>query len=137
MRELQRPRLWLGLWIAMLVVVVVVSLVQPPDLQVRLPRHADKIEHLLAYAALAFAGLQLFASRPALVAVACGLVTLGIGLEVAQGLLVPAVRSMDWRDAVANSLGVAFGLAPARTRMAVLLQRWEQRAGRAHPRISG
>ena len=44
MRELQRPRLWLGLWIAMLVAVVVVSLVQPPDLQVRL-QHLDQAGH--------------------------------------------------------------------------------------------
>ena len=123
MRVLRRPRLWLGIWLVLVGVVIVLSLIPPPDLPVPLPRHADKIEHLLGYAALAFAGLQLFAARSALVTVACGLVVLGVGLEVAQGLLVPTVRSMDWRDAVANTLGVLLGFAPARTRLATLLLR--------------
>jgi VanZ family protein len=123
MRPLRRPWLWLGVWIAMLVAVVVLSLVPPPDLQVPLPDNADKVEHLLAYAALAFAGLQLFGSRAALVWMAIGLVTLGVGLEIAQGALVPAVRRMDWLDAVANTLGVFLGMAPLRTQLATLLLR--------------
>lgn len=127
MRPLRRPRLWLGVWIGMLAVVIVLSLVRPPDVQVQLPDNADKVEHLLAYAALALAGLQLFASRSALVWMVFGLVALGVGLEIAQGTLVPAVRSMDWLDAVANTLGVLLGVAPVRTRWATLLLRWERR----------
>lgn len=123
MRPLRRPRLWLGIWFAMLAAVIVLSLVPPPDMQVPLPDHADKAEHLLAYAALAFAGLQLFGSRAALAWMAVGLVALGVGLELAQGTLVPAVRRMDWLDAVANTVGVMLGVAPLRTRWATLLLR--------------
>ena len=123
MRALRRPRLWLGVWIALVIAVIALSLIPPPDLQVRLPRNVDKVEHLLGYALLAFVALQLFAARRVLVGVACGLIVLGVGLEIAQGWLVPAVRSMDWRDAVANTLGVLLGFAPARTRWATLLLR--------------
>lgn len=107
----------------MLAAVIVLSLIPPPDLQVRLPRNADKVEHLLAYAALAFGALQLFARRRVLAAVACGLVVLGVGLEIAQGWLVPEVRSRDMLDAVANTLGVLLGFAPVRTRFATVLLR--------------
>lgn len=127
LRPLRRPRLWLGVWVAMVVAVIVLSLVPPPDVTLELPRHADKVEHLVAYAALAFFALQVFASRVALVWVGVGLIALGVGLEVAQGTLFAAVRMMDWRDAVANSIGVLLGFAPARTRWATLLLRWERR----------
>lgn len=126
MRALRRPRLWLGVWIVMLIAVIVLSLIPPPDLQTQLPRNIDKVEHLLAYAALAFVALQLFANARVLAIVAIGLIALGIGLEIAQGSLVPHVRTMDWHDAVANTLGVLLGFAPARTRLATLLQRWER-----------
>ena len=129
MRPLRRPRLWLGVWLAMVAAVIALSLIPPPDLQVRLPRNADKVEHLLAYAALAFFALQLFVSRRMLVGVACGLIALGVGLEILQGSLVPDVRSMDWQDAVANTLGVLLGFAPARTRLATVLLRWERGGG--------
>lgn len=129
MRPLRRPRLWLGVWLAMVAAVIALSLIPPPDLQVRLPRNADKVEHLLAYGALAFFALQLFVSRRLLVGVACCLIALGVGLEIAQGSLVPDVRSMDWQDAVANTLGVLLGFAPARTRLATVLLRWERRGG--------
>lgn len=127
LRPLRRPRLWLAAWVAMVLAVIVLSLVPPPDVTLQLPRHADKVEHLLAYAALAFGALQLFASRLMLAWVGVGLVLLGIGLEVAQGTLFSAVRMMDWRDALANAAGVGLGLAPFRTRGATMLLRWESR----------
>lgn len=129
MRDLRRPRLWLALWLGMVAVVIVLSLVPPPAVTLELPRNSDKVEHLLAYAALAFAGLQLFAGRRALLVLGVVLVALGVGLEFAQGWLVPDIRQMDWQDAVANACGVLVGLAPARTRAATWLLRWERRGG--------
>lgn len=127
MRPLARPRLWLGLWIAAIVVVIVLSLIAPPPLPFDPPRNFDKFEHLLAYGALAFGAVQLFARRSALVLSATGLVTLGIALEFAQGWLVPGLRQMDAADALANTLGVALGMACAATPLAHLLQRLEAR----------
>lgn len=123
MRALRWPRWWLGAWIALVLAVIVLSLIPPPDMQVQLPRNIDKVEHMLGYALLAFAALQLFAAPRVLVGIACGLVALGVGLEIAQGMLVPEVRTMDWHDAVANTFGVLLGFAPARTRLATLLLR--------------
>ena len=129
MRALRRPRLWLSVWLGMVLAVIVLSLVPPPAVAMELPKNSDKVEHLLAYAALGFAGLQVFSGRAALAALGLGLIALGVGLEVAQGVLVPAIRQMDWQDAVANACGVLLGLAPARTRAATWLQRWELRRG--------
>lgn len=132
MRPLRWSRLWLGVWIAALAVVVVLSLVPPPAMAVQLPRHADKVEHFLAYAALAAMAVQLFASRAMLLWAAIGLATLGIVLEVAQGQLVPEIRQADWRDAVANTLGVIAGFSLLRTRATHALRWLEARlsAGR-------
>lgn len=131
MRALRRPRLWLAVWLGMVAMVIVLSLVPPPDMAMTLPKNSDKVEHLLAYAALAFAGLQVFCGRRALWVLGVSLVALGVGLEVAQGVLVPAIRQMDWHDAVANACGVLLGLAPARTRAATWLLRWEWHDGGA------
>lgn len=127
MRPLVRPRLWLWLWIAAILVVVVLSLIALPPLPFDPPRNFDKLEHLLSYAALAFGAVQLFARRSALVFAAAGLVALGIALELAQGWLVPSLRQMDAADALANTLGVALGIACAATPLAHVLQRLEAR----------
>ena len=70
------------------------SLIPPPDLQVRLPRNADKAEHLLAYGALAFFALQLFVSRRLLVGVAWLVMYAAVVLTVLTGLdyVVSAMR---------------------------------------------
>ncbi len=127
MRPLRWPRFWLGLWIAAILAVVALSLIPPPPMPFEPPRNFDKLEHLLAYAALAFCAVQLFAQRHALVLAATGLVALGIALEFAQGLLVPGLRQMDAADALANTLGVALGMACAATPLARTLQRLEAR----------
>lgn len=109
LKPLQRPRLWLGLWWLAIAMVVVVCLIPAPDLPT-VPHNADKLEHLLAFALLAAAAVQLFATRRALLAVGCGLVLFGIAIELAQGTFT-STRSMDAWDAVADALGVLIGLA--------------------------
>ena len=75
---------------------------------------------------LAACAVQLFSGRRALAFAALGLVVLGIGIEIAQGLLT-TTRAADPRDAVANTLGVALGMATVLTPWRHLLLRWERR----------
>lgn len=120
-KPLRRPSLWLGLWLLAVAIVCVASLVPPPAME--LPRHGDKVEHLLAYAILAAAAVQVFRPGRFLLGVGLALVLMGIGLELAQGALT-ATRMADPADAVANSAGVLLGLATVRLRLRdVLLRR--------------
>lgn len=66
----------------------------------------DKAEHASAYLALTLAGLALFGPSTAL---AGGIWLLGIAVELGQAAM-PFGRTGDWRDAVANSVGLAAGL---------------------------
>ena len=125
MKPFRHPRLWLGLWALAVAVVIAVCLMPPPPLP-PLPDNSDKVEHLLAYFVLAACVVQLFASRRALLLAAVGLVVLGIGIEIAQGLLT-TTRAADPRDAVANTLGVVLGMATVLTPWRDLLLRWEKR----------
>lgn len=124
LKPLRRPRLWLGLWIAAIVGLIVVCLV-PLDSLPPLPANSDKVEHLLGYFLLAAAAVQLFGSRRALSLSAVGLIALGIGVEIAQGYT--AYRSSDPADALANTLGVLLGMATAVTPWRDLLLRMEKR----------
>ena len=125
LKAFRRPRLWLGLWVLAILVVIAVCLLPSPALP-PLPDNSDKVEHLLAYFFLAAVAVQLFAERRALWIVAIGLVALGIGIEVAQGLLT-TTRAADPRDAVANTLGVLLGMATVLTPWRDLLLRWDKR----------
>lgn len=124
LKPLRRPRLWLGLWIAAIVGLIVVCLV-PLDSLPPLPENSDKVEHLLGYFLLAAAAVQLFGSRRALSLAAFGLVALGIGVEIAQGFT--AYRSSDPVDALANTLGVLLGMVTVLTPWRDLLLRIEKR----------
>lgn len=108
LKPLQRPWLWLGLWWMAVALVVVLSLV-PPPMSMPVPPHGDKIEHLLAYAALSASLVQLVRQGPALVLGGAGLVLLGLALEWAQASLT-TTRQAEAADALANTLGVGLGL---------------------------
>ncbi|WP_147208545.1 VanZ family protein [Pseudoxanthomonas taiwanensis] len=101
-------------------VVCVASLTPPPPME--LPRHGDKVEHLLAYAALAAAAVQVFRPGRALWAAGIGLVLMGVALEFAQGALTQT-RMADPADALANTAGVLLGLGTRLTRWRDLLLR--------------
>lgn len=112
LKPLRHPRVWLGVWLAAVLTVVVVCLIPPPALA--LPPGGDKLEHLLAYFLLAGSAVQLFRSGRALAGIGAALVLMGIGIEFAQGALT-ATRMADPADAVANTIGVLAGLATALT----------------------
>ncbi len=120
LKPLRRPWLWAGLWWLAVGVVVVLSLTPPPPME--LPRHGDKIEHLLAYAALAAAAVQVWRPGRPLLLAGLGLVLMGVLLEFAQGALT-ATRQADPFDALANTLGVGLGMLTALTPFSDLLPR--------------
>ncbi|MGH8027792.1 MAG: VanZ family protein [Pseudoxanthomonas sp.] len=124
LKPLRRPRLWLGLWVAGIVALIVVCLI-PLDALPPLPENSDKAEHLFGYFALSAAAVQLFAGRRALMFSTIGLIALGIGIEIAQGFT--AYRSSDPADALANTLGVLLGMATVLTPWRDLLLRLEKR----------
>ena len=129
LKPLRRPRLWLGLWWCGVVAVVLCSLV-PAFLLPEVPQGGDKLEHFSAYALLAAAAVQLFTPRRALVRAGIGLVALGIGLEIAQGLFT-TTRQMDVYDALANTLGVTAGLLTVLTSWRDALLRADRRPASA------
>lgn len=118
MRALRWPRFWLGLWLLAIAMVVVLSLIAPPESPVPTPRHFDKLLHFAAYFALAFAAVQLFGRWRVLIAIGLALILLGIAMEWAQATLVPHLRMLDAWDALANAVGVLAGLATAFTPLA-------------------
>lgn len=125
LKPLRRPRLWLSLWWLAVVVVTVACLLPARDLP-PVPPGADKIEHFLAWFALAASAVQIFRPRRALWRAAIGLVALGIAIELVQGALT-ASRATDPWDVVADTLGVAAGFAIAWTPLRDLLLRIEAR----------
>lgn len=125
LKPFRYPRLWLGLWVLAMGVVIAICLMPAPALP-PLPDNSDKVEHLLAYFVLASCAVQLFAGRRALMFAALGLVALGIGIEIAQGLLT-SDRAADPRDVLANATGIMLGMATVLTPWRDLLLRWEKR----------
>ncbi|KRG68381.1 hypothetical protein [Pseudoxanthomonas dokdonensis] len=125
LKPFRHPRRWLGLWLAAVTTVIVLSLVPPPPLP-PLPSGSDKLEHFSAYFLLAAGAVQLFA-RPRVVC-ACGLalVLMGVALEFAQGAYT-STRMQDGWDAVANSIGVIAGIATVLTPWRDALLRWQRR----------
>ncbi len=125
LKPLRRPRLWMALWSAAVAVVVVGSLLPPQDIP-NTPPGADKLQHFIAYAALAAGAVQLFARRLALLSACVCLTLLGIALEVMQSRMGLG-RAMDVRDALANTIGVLIGLATLFTPLRDTLLRFDRR----------
>jgi VanZ family protein len=128
LRDFQRPRVWLALWAAMILAVIVGSLLPARELPPMPFDNFDKVEHLLGYAVLSAYAAMLFARMRAQALAAAGLVALGIGIELAQAALT-ASRQADPVDAMVNTLGVLAGLALVlrSPRWACLLQRFDAR----------
>jgi VanZ family protein len=107
MLPLRHRRVWVVLSAVLVAATAYASLVPhlplPP-----VPAGFDKLEHFTAYCALAvwFTGLY---PRTRYWRVVAGLLTLGAGIEVAQGVMQLG-RSAELLDMIANAAGVGVGL---------------------------
>ncbi|WP_313254037.1 VanZ family protein [Stenotrophomonas acidaminiphila] len=124
-KPLRHLPFWIGLWALAVLGVTVVCLIPSPPLP-PLPENGDKAEHLIAYFLLSASAVQLFRRGRTLLAVGLALVAMGACIEFAQGALTDT-RSADPLDALANTLGVAAGLATMFTPLRDLLLRLQPR----------
>ena len=123
---LRHPWVWLGLGWTFIVCAITLSLI--PGQKLPHTGVSDKFEHALAYALLTlwFAGIY---PRSSYWRVGIGMFALGIAVEIAQGAM-PFGREMDFRDVVANSIGIALGLVTAYVGLGGWAQRIEAWARR-------
>jgi hypothetical protein len=101
---------WLALWAVGWIVCVVLSLGPAVPGAVPLFPHADKLNHALAYAALAWWAMGCFATTAGRRRAMLSLLMLGAAMEWAQGAFT-VDRQRDGLDLVANAVGVGLGTA--------------------------
>lgn len=122
MRELRLPLLWRALGWLMLVGLVVIMAMPTPAVDINLKR-PDLYIHVLVFALLGGWTAQIYRRAAPLLWRGLGLIAFGMSTEVMQALI--PWRSADWDDVLANSLGVALGLAIAPTPLGRIVQRIE------------
>ena len=125
MREFAKPSLWLGIWIFGWVLCIVLSMITPPDISMDIS-NGDKIGHFVAYGTLAAWAVMIFRQSRGWWLSAFGLIVLGIALEFAQGYFT-SNRMMDWRDALADIIGVGLGLCVCLLPMQNMLLKLDQK----------
>ena len=106
----QAMRLLRTLWLAAIVIVVVGSLLPSNSAPMRALDElhvSDKLEHVGAYALLAFLP-AIHEQRRFIIAAAIGAVLLGIGLEFGQ--LLTGWRDFEVGDMIADAVGVCSGV---------------------------
>jgi hypothetical protein len=101
-------KVWIALWLFGWALSVVLSLGPPLPGATPLFPHADKLNHALAYGALAWWAMGCFASNAGRRRALLGLLVLGATMEWAQGAFT-ADRQRDALDIVANAVGVGMG----------------------------
>jgi len=106
MIPLRHQSFWMAMSAVLVAAIVYASLM--PNLSLPVPGNFDKVEHFTSYCGLAvwFTGLY---PRSRYWMVVAGLLGLGLGLEVAQGLMQLG-RSAEPLDMAANAAGVGVGL---------------------------
>jgi hypothetical protein len=120
---LRHRRLWLGIGLGLVALVIFLSLTpQPVDAG---SLGGVKVGHVLAYGVLMLWFSQLYRSWRARLAIAVALAAMGVGLEYVQGLTT--YRSFAHSDMRDNALGVAFGFLAGRTALGSALAWFEGR----------
>lgn len=107
LRDFNRPRLWLGIWLFGWALCIGLSLSTP--LPLHGPQDSDKAGHFLAYFVLTAWAMQLFARPWGRRLAALSLFALGLAMEVAQATLTTN-RLGDPTDLLANTLGILAAL---------------------------
>ncbi|MBA3024592.1 MAG: VanZ family protein [Gammaproteobacteria bacterium] len=113
-------KVWLGFGWLWILLVCYLSLMPHPPQPVSF-EGVDKLEHLLAYVGLMLWFCQVYVTRASRIGVLVGLVALGVGIEILQGM--GGYRYSEYADMLANTGGVLMGWGLAHTRMgrAILL----------------
>lgn len=107
-----RP-LWLVAgWMLVLLVIYLSLAPSPPPLT---KNQGDKLEHILAYAALMSWFVNLYAEMTPRMRIAAGLIALGVGLEFVQRW--SGYRTFEVADMAADAVGVAAGWLSAPPRL--------------------
>lgn len=120
--DVRKGRLLTGLFLLALSTVSIFALAPPPAIPQ--PFHLwDKLQHGIAYAALAWLGGMAFPSRHLLLI--CGLILHGAAIEVMQAALT-STRHGDPRDWLADCMGIAIGLLAL-----AAWKRWAPRSARS------
>ncbi|MGL6289333.1 MAG: VanZ family protein [Silanimonas sp.] len=101
---------WIAVWALGWALCVALSLGPPVPGAAPLFPHADKLNHALAYAALAWWAMGCFASATGRRRALLALLVLGTAMEWVQGAFT-ADRQRDGLDLVANAVGVGLGTA--------------------------
>jgi len=122
LRPLRYRRIWLALGFLGVAVMLVLSLA--PNVGGPTFSGADKIEHTVGYIAMTSWFAALFERRGYWL-LALLLLLLGIGVEFAQEWMSIG-RMGDWRDVVANTIGIGLALLIASLRRESWLARVEK-----------
>jgi hypothetical protein len=117
LRDLRHRRIWVGIGIASLVLLVFLSFALPPE-RVRFVR-SGSLYHFPAYFAAMFWFGALFAGRGAHGRIAISLIILQVALECAQE--VTGMGGLELKDMAAGAAGVATGWGLAGTRVGEVL----------------
>ncbi len=98
-----------------MLVLLVIYLSLTPRLPPLTPTQGDKLEHILAYAALMSWFVNLYAEMTPRMRVGAGLIALGVGLEFVQRWT--GYRTFEVADMAANAFGVTVGWLSAPPRL--------------------
>lgn len=103
-QPLQLWWLWFASACALVLFVCVMSLVNLSEANIQV---SDKTLHFVAYWSISIWWLQIFRGRWTGLIIVAAAISLGVGLEIAQSF--HPMRHMDYRDAIANSIGAGLG----------------------------
>lgn len=118
-------RLYLSFGWLLVVLVCYFSLTtNPPKIDIQF-KNLDKLEHMLSYFILMLWFAQLYHSKQSRIYYAFFFITLGVVLEVLQGL--GGIRMFEYADMLANTAGVVTGYLLTQGRLRNLLEKAETR----------
>lgn len=110
--DLRHARYWLiGGWL-MIAFVLITCLLPAPDIEPVAQVLPDKVEHSIAFFGLTAWFCGLYPARRWL-SIGAAFLLLGILIEILQGTLT-TTRSMDYKDAIADGVGIAVALVLVR-----------------------
>jgi VanZ family protein len=84
---------------------------------------ADKFEHAFAYASLMLSFCQLYSAHKTRIRLCIAFVTMGIGIEILQGMI--GYRYFEYADMLANATGALLGWGLATTSLGRVLTKLE------------